>query len=128
MAISLDKSVANLKLILTKNKNFVNNLNSQNSMLVWFINFNYILVMDRIFIYHWVRLVDLDSDLWIFLGDNINKFLKINFSISILISIINHLLNLSHRKSFSNTLTYLSKLLDPKKSCLILIKDLEQLF
>ena len=68
------------------------------------------------------------SDLWIFLSDNINKFLKIDLTIPILIGIINHLFNLSHGESFANTLAYLSKLLDTKKSRLIFIKDLKQLF
>ena len=127
MPLSLDKSVANLKLILTKNKNFVNNLNLQNSMLVWFINFNFTLMINRSLIYHEIVSCGM-SDLRIFLSDNINKFLEIDFAVPILIGIINHLFDFGHRKPFANTFADLSKLFDAKKSSLLLIENLKQLF
>ncbi len=84
-------------------------------------------MINRSLIYHEIVSCGM-SDLRIFLSDNINEFLEIDFAIPILISIINHLLDFGHRKPFANTLTYLSKLFDAKKSSLLLIKDLKQLF
>lgn len=67
------------------------------------------------------------SDLRVFFGDHIIKFLEIDTSISVLVGIFNHLLQLCLRKSFSNAFTDFCELLNAKGASFAFVKNLEEL-
>ena len=63
------------------------------------------------------------SNFWILPGDGGNEFFKVNSSISVLISIINHLINLLRSESLSNHFANLFEIFRSKAVSSIGIKN-----
>ena len=61
-------------------------------------------------------------------GDNINKLLVADSAISVLIGILNHLLDFCLGEPLPDTFTDRGKLLHPEGACALLIEDFKQLF
>ena len=59
--------------------------------------------------------------------DNLKELLEVDATVTILICVFDHLLDLSSRETFSNALTNFSELLNTKGTLIVFVKDFEQL-
>ena len=67
------------------------------------------------------------SDFWVFLGEDVNEFVIVDDSISIFVSIVDHLINFSSWEVLSDALGDLLELFRAESSLLVDVEMLEEL-